>query len=137
MGTLVYLQGVTALRFGETDNCVHCRGETSCILPISPAAVHQNEEGSRRAIECFKEYLSSFPDDLEVQWLLNVAYMTLGEHPQGVDPQYRIELDRYVDSQMDIGEFRDIVMSLALTVLTRQAAGLWMTSTWTDFWMSS
>ena len=41
--TLVYLQGVTALRRGETDNCVMCRGESSCILPIVPAAVsHQS-----------------------------------------------------------------------------------------------
>ena len=34
--TLIYFQGVTALRRGETDNCVMCRGESSCILPIAP-----------------------------------------------------------------------------------------------------
>ena len=36
--TVIFLQGVTALRRGETDNCVMCRGESSCILPIAPAA---------------------------------------------------------------------------------------------------
>ncbi len=38
--TIIYFQGITALRRGETENCVMCRGESSCILPISAAAVH-------------------------------------------------------------------------------------------------
>ena len=37
--TLIYFQGVSAFRRGETENCIMCRGESSCILPISPAAV--------------------------------------------------------------------------------------------------
>ena len=38
--TVIYFQGATALRQGENDNCIMCRGESSCILPISKAAVH-------------------------------------------------------------------------------------------------
>ena len=64
-----------------------CRGESSCILPIAPAAVHTNPTGSRLAIRHFTEYLEQFPDDLEVRWLLNLAHMTLGEYPeQGRSP---------------------------------------------------
>jgi hypothetical protein len=92
--TIIYFQGVNALRFGETDNCVICRGESSCILPISPAAVHTNPTGSRLAIRHFTEYLERFPDDLEIRWLLNVAHMTLGEHPQKVDPRFLISLEQ-------------------------------------------
>ncbi len=29
--TVIYLQGVTALRRGENENCIMCRGESSCI----------------------------------------------------------------------------------------------------------
>ena len=72
---------MTALRRGETDNCIMCRGEKSCILPFAPAAVHTNPTGSRLAIRHFTEYLEQFPDDLEVRWLLNLAHMTLGEYP--------------------------------------------------------
>ena len=37
--TVVFFQGVIAPRTGETDNCVSCAGgESSCILPIAPAA---------------------------------------------------------------------------------------------------
>jgi hypothetical protein len=106
--TLVYLQGVAAMRRGENDNCIDCRGESSCILPISSAAVHVNPTGSRLAIGHFTEYLEQFPDDLEVRWLLNLAHMTLGEHPGKVDPQYLISLDRFVKSEFDIGKFRDV-----------------------------
>jgi hypothetical protein len=107
--TIVYFQGVTALRRAENENCIACRGESSCILPISPAAVHTNPAGSRLAIEHFTEYLRQFPDDLEIRWLLNVAHMTLAEHPHKVEPRFLLSLDRYNRSEFDIGRFRDIV----------------------------
>jgi hypothetical protein len=106
--TLIYFQGVTALRRGETDNCIMCRGETSCILPMAPSAIHTNPTGSRLAIQYFTEYLEQFPEDLEVRWLLNVAHMTLGEHPQKVDPRFLVSLDHFLKSEFDIGKFRDI-----------------------------
>ncbi len=106
--SLIFFQGVTALRRGETDNCLKCRGESSCILPIKAAAVHTDPTGSRLAIRHFTEYLERFPDDLGVRWLLNLAHMTLGEHPQKVDSRYLISIDRFVKSEFDIGRFRDI-----------------------------
>lgn len=107
--TIIYFQGVTALRKGENDNCIMCRGESSCILPISPEAVHANQAGSRLAIRHFMEYLEVFPEDLGVAWLLNIAHATLGEHPSGVDPRFLIPLEHYNnDSEHSIGKFRDI-----------------------------
>lgn len=106
--TLIYCQGVTALRRGENENCIMCRGDSSCILPIAPAAVHTQPLGSRTAVRYFTEYLERFPDDLEVRWLLNIAHMTLGEHPEEVDPKYLITIDRFVKSEFDIGQFRDV-----------------------------
>src|SRR4051794_28521433 len=106
--TVVYYQGVTALRRGETENCVMCRGESSCILPLAPAAVHTNPGGSRLAIRHFTEYLEKFPDDYQVRWLLNLAHMTLGEHPAGVDPRFVIRLDPWTKSEFDLGKFRDV-----------------------------
>ena len=106
--SVIFYQGVTALRRGENENCILCRGESSCIIPISAAAVHINPEGSRLAIGHFTEYLEQFPDDLDVRWLLNLAHMTLGEHPQKVDPRFLVSLDRFTKSEFDIGRFRDI-----------------------------
>ena len=106
--TVIFFQGVAALRLGETENCVMCRGESSCIIPIVSAAVHTNPTGSRLAIQHFTDYLNQFPDDLGVRWLLNVAHMTLGEHPDKVDPRFLLRLDHFTKSEFDIGKFRDI-----------------------------
>jgi hypothetical protein len=106
--TLIYVQGVAALRRGENDNCILCRGESSCIVPIVPGAVHTNPTGSRLAIQHFTEYLERFPDDLGVRWLRNVAEMTLGESPSSPDPEYLRALEGFFHSEFDIGKFRDV-----------------------------
>jgi ASPIC and UnbV/FG-GAP-like repeat len=106
--SVIFFQGVTALRRGENENCIMCRGESSCIIPIAPAAVHTNPAGSRLAIKHFREYLARFPDDLGVKWLLNLAHMTLGEHPRNVDRRYLVPLDHFEKSEFAIGKFRDI-----------------------------
>jgi hypothetical protein len=106
--SVIFAQAVTSLRRGETENCIRCRGESSCILPIVSVAVHQNEEGSRLAIKHCTEYLAQFPNNLEVRWLLNLAHMTLGEHPAKVDPKYLVSLDHFTRNEFDIGRFRDV-----------------------------
>jgi hypothetical protein len=90
---LVALRGIAALRRGEIENCVACLGPSSCILPISREAVHQRTDGSREAIRWFTEYLGERPDDLGVRWLLNIAFMTLGEYPDRVPAAHRIAPD--------------------------------------------
>ncbi len=123
LATVIYLQGVTAMRMGENDNCLMCRGDSACILPIAPAAVHTKPEGSRLAIRHFTEYLRQFPDNLEVRWLLNLAHMTLGEYPDRVDPRYRLDLDRFFHSEFDIGRFRDISHLVGLGDRINQSGG--------------
>ncbi|MDR3623075.1 MAG: FG-GAP-like repeat-containing protein, partial [Paludisphaera borealis] len=119
---LIYYQGITALRQGENDNCIMCRGESSCILPIAKAAQHAYPKGSRAAIVHFTEYLEKFPDDLEARWLLNVAHMTLGEYPDKVDPRFLVSMDAYAHSEFDIGRFRDIGQRVGVNRLN-QAGG--------------
>ena len=90
---LMALLGIVALRRGEVDNCIACVGPSSCIFPIAREAVHTQPAGSREAVEWFTAYLDEWPGDLRVRWLLNIAYMTLGEYPDKVPPQYLIPLD--------------------------------------------
>ena len=107
LASLIFLEGVAALRRGENDNCIACRGESSCIVPISPAAVHTNQTGSRLAVKHFSEYLELFPDDVGVRWLLKIAHMTLGESSEEGDPRFHRAVDRFFHSEFDIGAFRD------------------------------
>ncbi len=107
LATLIFSQGAAAMRRGENDNCIACRGESSCIVPIAPAAVHSNPTGSRLAVKHFKEYLELFPDDVGVRWLLKIARMTLGDTSDDGDPGFHRAIDRFFQSEFDIGEFRD------------------------------
>lgn len=122
--TVIYFQGLSGLRRGENENCIMCRGESSCILPISLAAQHKNPEGSEIAIKHFTEYLDRFPEDGEVRWLLNVAYMTLGKHPELVPKKYLVELDVWEKNEFDIGRFRDIGHLVGLNRFNQAGGGI-------------
>ena len=69
---------ISYLRKAEQENCILNHNNESCIIPISPKARHVNTEGSTRAIEYLKECLENNPFNFEMQYLLNIAYMTLG-----------------------------------------------------------
>ncbi len=124
LSTVIYLQGIIALRRGETENCVQCQCESSCIFPIQIQAVHGKKQGSHDAIKYFTEYLRLVPNDIRVRWLLNVTHMTLGQYPDQVPPEYLIPLEPFA-SQVDIGRFTDMAPALGLNPLN-QAGGVIM-----------
>ncbi len=116
------LLGVIHLRRGETENCLDCRGPSSCIFPIAAEAVHQQPSGSRAAIGHFTAYLRQRPEDLGVRWLLNVAYMTLGEYPEKVPAEWRIPLEPF-GSRLDIGRFENAAPGAGLNARGPNMAG--------------
>jgi hypothetical protein len=120
--TVRALLGLVALRRGELENCLECVGPSSCIFPIDLEAVHRNQEGSREAIRQFTAYLEEWPGDLRVRWLLNLAYMTLGEYPDRVPPAYVIPLDRF-RSKIDVGRFENVAPTAGLGARGPRLAG--------------
>ena len=94
------------LRMAENDNCIARPGPESCLLPIEGGGVHRVERGSRAAIAELREILDDSPDDVEAIWLLNLAYMTLGEYPQGVPDKWRIPPETFA-SDYDIKRFEN------------------------------
>lgn len=105
--TVIFFQGVAALRRGENENCLECRESSACIFPINSTAIHTKTAGSRQAIQHFEEYLIEFPDDTGVRWLLNLAYMTLGEYPSKVPSKYLMSFDTF-GKEFDIGRFINV-----------------------------
>ncbi len=108
--------GLTYLRLAETENCVHCRTGESCILPIGPGGVHRKKEGSRQAVESFKETLRRDPGDLTARWLLNVAAMTLGEYPDAVPEEFRVPVES-LRSEVEFPHFDDVAASAGLRMV--------------------
>lgn len=96
------------LRLGEQENCLINHSAVSCLFPISGDGVHTLTEGSEKAIEIYSKVLRERDgQDLISRWLLNVAYMTLGEHPGNVPEQWLIPADAF-ESEYDIKQFPDI-----------------------------
>ncbi len=108
------LRGIAALRQGEIENCVECVGPSSCIYPITEEAKHLKPEGSRLARDYFLEYLKDRPEDHGVRWLLNIAAMTLAEHPASVPERFRILPD--VPTSGDrLGRFANVTVESGLS----------------------
>lgn len=116
------LLGLNALRRGEQDNCIACVGPSSCIFPIAKAAVHTRPSGSREAVQWFTAYLKEWPGDLRVRWLLNIAYMTLGEHPDKVPPEYLIPAGSARPAAA-VGRFENVATLVGLVARGPDLAG--------------
>ncbi|MBL8724868.1 MAG: CRTAC1 family protein [Planctomycetes bacterium] len=87
------------LRLAETENCCAQPTQDTCILPLRGSAIHSRREGAERAAELFVEVLrNTAPDDhwhYAARWLLNVAHMALGDHPDGVPAEHRIPAEHF------------------------------------------
>lgn len=118
---LTFTLGTAWIRVGETQNCCARYTPDSCIVPIQGDGIHRNKEGSQRAIECFEEVLSnSAIDELEqiqvheaAKWLLNIAYMTIGEYPDSVPPEHLIP-EAFFQSDIEFPRFRNVYPRLGL-----------------------
>lgn len=103
------------LRIGERTNCLNNHNADSCLFPVAGGGIHADQRGSRGAVAELLPQLEEFPGDLRARWLLNLAYMTLGEYPDGVPARWRID-PRHFASGHDIKRFPDVAGALGLDV---------------------
>jgi tetratricopeptide (TPR) repeat protein len=101
------------LRQGERSNCITNHASASCVLPIRGLGVHQDRVGSDRAIQFFTRVLQRDLNDLESRWLLNIAYMTIGEYPAGVPAEFLLP-NMEGDTTVKVNAFEDIASDLKL-----------------------
>ena len=109
-----YHIGLAHMRLGETQNCCLLNTADSCIMPFRESAIHQEQEGSRRAVEFFTKVLqanSSGHLGLRARWLLNIAYMTIGGYPDDVPEEYLIPTEVF-SSEEEFPRFENIAARL-------------------------
>ena len=111
---ILLLKAIAYLRMGEQQNCLTNHNADSCLLPIRGGGIHQDQRGSRGALKVLQELLDLEPSPYAI-WLYNIAYMTLGEYPDGVDPQWRIPPEAFA-SDYDIKRFPDVAGLLGVDV---------------------
>jgi tetratricopeptide (TPR) repeat protein len=115
--------GLAYLHLSEMENGVYRDSGTLDIFPpFHPDAHYEKQDDSKLAVQYFQNYLERIPDDMEVKWQLNLAYMTLGGYPSQVPPKDLIPLSSF-ESKDNIGRFKDVGKAAGLDSFT-QAGGL-------------
>jgi hypothetical protein len=117
--------GVAYLHKSEMENGEYRTPGDRCIFPPQPGVPYsrfRKEDDSQKAVQYFLQYLAQKPDDLEVKWLLNLSYMTLGQYPQGVPQKYLLPLSIF-QSKENIGRFVDVAPSAGLKLFS-EAGGV-------------
>ena len=103
------------LRLGEQQNCIDGHTTESCLFPIRGGGVHRRQEGSRGAVAVLKETLKAEPGNLTARWLLNIAYMTLGEYPDKVPPAWLIDPKRF-EAEHEMQPFHDVAEAAGVAI---------------------
>ena len=113
MAELEEALGIAYLHKSEMDNGVYLNPGELCLFPPLHASRFGKTADSEKAIEYFTRYLNGKPDALDVQWLLNLAYMTLGRYPEGVPPQFLIPPSAFA-SKEKVARFLDVAPQIGI-----------------------
>lgn len=115
MPLLEEVLGVGYLHKSEMDNDVYRNPGQRCIFPMPADLRYAQTASSAKAIQYFTKYLERKPGDIEVKWLLNLAYMTLGKYPSGVPQKYLLPLSPFTSGET-IGRFTDVAPQAGLNL---------------------
>ena len=105
--------GIAYLRLGDQESGMPPH---TWVLPMGPDQATDQPAGPRQAISYFTANLERKKDDLATRWLLNIAYMTLGEYPDKVPAQWLIDPAVFA-SEHDIGPFVDVAAAAGVDVI--------------------
>ncbi len=107
--------GVAYLHASEMENDIYHNPGERCLFPMHPGVSYKQTANSEKAVEYLLKYLARRPESIEVKWVLNVAEMTLGNYPDGVPQQYRIDPSLFASSE-SIGRFADVAPEAGLNL---------------------
>jgi tetratricopeptide (TPR) repeat protein len=117
------LLALAYLRLGERNNCINNHSSESCIFPIREKGIYIDPFASQKAIGIFEELIKQDSNDLDSRWLLNIAYMTIGEYPGSVPAQWLIPGLDTASSSYKVKPFGDMASDLHLDGSRSMAGG--------------
>ena len=91
--------------------------DESRIFPSHPGALHPRDSDLRIATGYLLKALKREPSNLELEWLLNLCYMTAGTYPASVPKQYLIPPDK-LTPKIKSPRFLDVAPAAGLNVYT-------------------
>jgi len=122
---LTEVLGVAYLHKSEMENEVYRNPLDRCTFPPRTNSCYQQTSDSEKAIEYLTKYLElkpERPDAVQVKWLLNLAYMTLGKYPASVPHNYPIPTSVF-GSKEESARFFDVAPAAGLN-FTSMAGGV-------------
>jgi len=108
--------GIAYLFQGDIENQAKTVHIERSLFPIPPEAKCVLTASDEQAVQHFLKYLQQEPLDLEVKWLLNIAYMKLGQYPSGVPSRYLIPPAAF-QSKEYVGRFVNVAPALGLKIV--------------------
>ena len=90
--------------------------DESRLFPSHPGAPHFNPADVQKAIEYLTKALRRDPSNLEIEYLLNLSYMTQGTYPAAVPKEFLIPPAVFA-SKDDVGRFLDVAPAAGLNLL--------------------
>ncbi|CAN5479822.1 hypothetical protein BH09BAC3_BH09BAC3_34820 [soil metagenome] len=106
---------IAYLRKGERTNCISNHAAESCILPMRGLGIQREQDATKKAIEIYQHLMKNDPNDLESRWLLNIAYVSIGEYPKSV-PSSLLIPNIGGDTTYKVRAFQDIASGSRLEV---------------------
>jgi tetratricopeptide (TPR) repeat protein len=109
--------GIAYLHKSEIENDGYRNPGDRCIFPPRDSFKYADAADSQKAIQYFLKYLEQKPDDQEVKWLLNMAYLTVGGYPASVPAKYLIPADVFA-SKEEVRRFVDVAPLLGMNTFS-------------------
>src|SRR5687768_5648369 len=110
---LIEMLGIAHLHKAEMDNGIYHKPGSRCLLSRPSGEPFTRTDDLDKAIAYFRQYLADTPADLEVKWLLNVAYLVSGGYPSRVPPDLLVPPAAF-EAGADIGRFVDVAPLLGV-----------------------
>ena len=110
---LIEMLGIAHLHKAEMDNGIYHKPGSRCLLSRPSGEPFTRTDDLDKAIAYFRQYLADTPADLEVKWLLNVAYLVSGGYPSRVPPALLVPPSAF-EAGADIGRFVDVAPLLGV-----------------------
>ncbi len=91
----------------EMDNDIYTAPGDRCLLSTKGNARLPKTEAFDAALRHMVALLDSHPDEIELKWFVNAAFMATGGYPGRVPAKYVIPADAF-ESPEDVGRFVDV-----------------------------
>jgi len=112
---LLKLKGLAYIRLGEQENCF-AGNPDACVIPVLASNSYTQKPATKQAIKIYEDILRKHPKDKEALWLLNLAYMVLGEYPNRIAEQWRIPIENF-KSTRPLDKFPNIAAKAGVDAL--------------------